>query len=165
MDERPKLKIIPAAIDRKVELWCKVFLLLMWMLTMYVFFRLPDTIPVHYNALGKADSYGNKVTLLVLPVFGTIIYFGLTALNKYPHLFNYMKKITAENALQQYTIATRLLRMLKFAAILIFSILILLIYFTTIGILHGLGIWFLPLGFAAVMIPLLIAIRKSLKKN
>ena len=165
MEERPRLTLIPSPLDKNIDLISKIFLLVMWVLTFYIFFRLPDIIPVHYNAAGKPNTYGNKLTLFVLPVFGTIIYFAFTELVKYPHIFNYIKKITAENALQQYTMATRLLRFLKFAVLFIFSILILLIYFTTTGIIAGLGIWFLPLSVLIVFIPLLFAIRSSLKKK
>lgn len=137
----------------------------MWGLTLYTLFKLPTTIPTHFNALGQADDYGNKLTILILPILATIIYLGLTQLNKYPQIFNYMTKINEDNAQKQYTIATRTLRFLKLAILVIFSLLILLTYLTATGITNGLGFWFLPLTSGLLLIPIIISIRQSLKKK
>ncbi len=165
METRPKIKFTLSPFDNKLELASKVFLVAMWGLTIYTFFKLPTTIPIHFNASGQVDNYGNKSTLLILPILATIIYFGLTQLNKYPHIFNYMTKITEDNAVRQYTIATRMLRFLKLAILIIFSIVILFAYLTTIGLTNGLGVWFLPLTFGLLLIPTIISISQSLKKG
>jgi hypothetical protein len=103
--------------------------------------------------------------LLILPALGTIIFIGLTQLNKYPHIFNYLTKITESNARKQYTIATRMLRFMKAAILLIFSMIILYTYLTTIGAASGLGIWFLPLTLGLVLIPVIVSLGQSLKKE
>jgi uncharacterized membrane protein len=158
METKPKIKLILSPLDHKLEWVGKIGLAIMWFLAAYAFFELPDTIPIHFNVSGKADSYGNKLTLLGLPVLATIIYLGLTQLNKYPHLFNYMTTITEDNAEKQYTIATRMLRLLKLAILVIFSLIILFTYLTTIGVADGLGGWFLPVTIALVVIPTIISI-------
>ena len=165
METRPKIKLTLSPLDNKLELTSKIFLVVMWGLTLYTFLKLPTTIPTHFNASGQADNYGNKLSLLILPILATIIYFGLTQLNKYPHIFNYMTKITEDNAQKQYTIATRMLRFLKLAILIIFSLIILFTYFTTIGVTNGLGFWFLPLTFGLLLIPTIISISQSFKKK
>ena len=150
MKTRPKIKLTPSPLDNKLELTSKIFLVVLWGLTLYALLKLPTTIPTHFNVSGQADDYGNKMTLLILPILATIIYFGLTQLNKYPHLFNYMTKISEDNAQKQYTIATRMLRFLKLAILLIFSLIILFTYLTTIGVTNGLGFWFLQYYFSSV---------------
>jgi len=165
METRPKIKLTLSPLDNKLELTSKIFLFVMWALTIYTFLKLPTTIPIHFNASGQADNYGNRLTLLLLPILATIIYLGLTQLNKYPHIFNYMTKITAGNAKKQYTIATRMLRFLKLAILTIFSLVILFTYLTTIGLTNGLGFWFLPLTFGLLLIPTIISISQSLKKK
>ena len=164
MEARPKIKLNLSQLDHRLELAAKIFLVVLWGLTVYTFFKLPATIPVHFNASGQADSYGNKLTLLILPVLATIIYFGLTQLNKYPHIFNYMTKITEDNAQRQYGIATRMLRFLKLAILIIFSAIILFTYLTTTGIANGLGVWFLPVTFVLLLVPTIVSISQSLKK-
>ena len=165
METRPKIKLVLTPLDNKLELISKVFLVVMWGLTVYTFLKLPAIIPIHFNASGQVDNHGNKQTLLILPILATIIYFGLTQLNKYPHIFNYMTRITEDNAEKQYTIATRILRFLKLAILLIFSLIILFTYLTTIGVTNGLGFWFLPLTFGLLLIPTILSISQSLKKK
>lgn len=82
---------------------------------------LPETIPVHFNFEGKPDGYGSKLTLLLIPVINIILTIGMLLLVKYPHKFNYLVKITSENAQVQYRIAQRMLRSLTLADSLLFS--------------------------------------------
>ncbi|MBZ5855513.1 DUF1648 domain-containing protein [Flavihumibacter profundi] len=133
MENRPKIKLNLSNLDNILELTSKVLLVVLWALTLFTYVKLPETIPIHFNASGKADNFGSKATLLLLPFLGTLFYLGLTQLNKYPHIFNYMTKITVDNAQKHYSTATRMLRFLKLAVLIIFSLLILLTYMTTIG--------------------------------
>ncbi len=165
METKPKIKLTLSSIDKKLELICKIFLLVMWVIALYTFYRLPTTIPIHFNASGEPDDYGNKLILLILPVFATVIYWGVTKLNKYPHIFNYLTKITEDNAEMQYSIATKMLRFLKLAILIIFSLIILFTYLTTIGVTNGLGFWFLPFTYGLLLIPTIISISHSFKKK
>jgi uncharacterized membrane protein len=165
MEIRPEIRPDLSPFDKNLELIGKLFLVLMWGLTVYTYLKLPDTIPTHFNASGKVDDFGNKMTLLILPILATLMYLGLTLLNKYPYIFNYSTKITQENAQKQYTIATRLLRILKLVILIIFSLIILIVYFTSIGITNGLSFWFLPLTIILIFIPTVISISQSFKKK
>ena len=165
MEPRPKLKLTLLPLDNTLELTSKLFLVFMWSLTLYIFIKLPTIIPIHFNASGKADNYGNKMTLLILPFIATIIYFAITQLNKQPHILNYMTTITKENAQKEYTSATRFLRFLKLVILLIFSLIILFTYLTSSGVTNGLGFWFLPMTFGLLLIPTLLSISQSFKKN
>lgn len=110
-------------------------------------------------------NYINRSTKFRTSQLATIIYFGLTQLNKYPHIFNYITKITEDNAQKQYTIATRMFRFLKLAILVIFSLIILFTYLTTIGVTNGFGFWFLPFTFGLLLIPTIISISQSFKKR
>ena len=165
MESRPKIKLFLSGRDKASELICKTILICMWGFTFFAFFGLPATIPTHFNAMGQADSYGNKMTLFILPAIATIIYFGLTQLVKYPHVLNYMSKITEENAREQYTMATRLLRLMKLFILIIFTGIVLFTYLTSKGVTDGLGFWFLPLTIGLILIPTIIALSQLLKKK
>ena len=165
MEPRPKIKLTLSALDNTLELTSKIFLFFMWALTLYIFIELPTTIPIHFNASGKADNYGKKITLLILPLIATIIYFAITQLNKQPHILNYMTTITKQNAEKEYTGATRFLRFLKLVILLIFSLIILLTSYTSSGLTDGLGFWFLPMTFGLLLIPTVISISQSFKKK
>ena len=164
MEERVKLEIKLTAIDKAIELAGWFSIVVIWVLAIINYNDLPDIIPTHYNATGKADSFGGKATILTLPLIVTILFAGLTAINKFPHIFNYPANITKENAQRQYTMVTRLIRYLKLVIVIIFGF----ITYQTIqnagGKADGLGKCFLPIMLATVFAPLIWFIVKSVKK-
>lgn len=165
MAARPKIKINLTQFDKVLEIGGIIFLIIMWILTTYNYFLSPHTVPIHFNLSGQPDGYGSKETLLLIPIIPTIIYLGLTQLNKFPHIYNYTTKITAENAKRQYTIATRMIRILKVSIVLIFTIDILSVLLMTLGMSVGLGAWFLPVTILILAVPTIYAIIQSQNKN
>lgn len=161
MNSRPKIKLHLSPLDKGLELASKILLFLMWLLAVYTFIKMPDRIPTHFDALGQPDHFGNKWTSLIMPILATFIFLGITKLNNYPHLFNYMRKITEENAAEQYTLGTRILRFSKLAVLLIFIFIILYTYLTTLGF-TGIGILFIPLTFGLLLIPAMFIVFQSL---
>jgi len=163
MTERPKIKLNPTTTDTIVEIIGWLLVLIIWVFTITNYAKLPETIPIHFNAAGQANGFGGKATILILPLIATVLYIVLTIINKFPQIFNYPTNITEENALAQYTNATRMIRYLKLIIVLIFG----LVAFKTIqnanGQTDGLGIWFLPLTLGLIFIPLIYFIVKSFK--
>jgi uncharacterized membrane protein len=163
MEKIPKIKIELTATDKIVEIlgWTLIFAI--WVLTITSYSKLPDTIPIHYNGSGQADGFSGKDNIFILPIVATVLFTGLTILNKFPNVFNYPTNITKDNALRQYTNATRLIRYLKLMIVIIFG----LISYQTIrnanGQTEGLGAWFLPLTMGLIFIPLIYFIVKSFK--
>lgn len=140
-----------------------VLLIFLWAFTIFSFIKLPATIPIHFNASGRPDNYGNKLTLFLLPAIGTIVYAGITYLNKYPWVFNYMVQITEENAGSEYSIATRMLRILKCSIMIIFCIIALYSYWTANGDSETPGWWFLPSILAIIFGPIIYFLIKNWK--
>ncbi|MEP7165982.1 MAG: DUF1648 domain-containing protein [Ferruginibacter sp.] len=99
--ERPILKIKPSGTDILLDRLSSLGLIFLWIFTVVQYSKLPDTIPIHFNASGNIDNYGNKLSIFLLPAIISIVFVGLTILNKYPHIFNYIHKITAENAVNE----------------------------------------------------------------
>lgn len=162
MEERPKVKIELTIADKTFEIIGWLLIISVWGLTITNYANLPDTIPNHYNGAGQADGFGGKETILTLPLIATVLFVGLTVLNKFPHILNYPTSITQDNALRQYTNATRMIRYLKLIIVVIFEIII----FKTIQNANGeegLGICFLPLTLGLIFIPLSYFLVKSLK--
>lgn len=122
MNERPKIKLELTPTDKIFEILGWTSVLAIWVLTITNYTNLPDTIPVHYNMAGQVDGFGDKVNILTLPLIATVLFVSLTILNKFPHILNYPASITADNALRQYTNATRLIRYLKFIIVVIFGL-------------------------------------------
>jgi len=87
----------------------------------------------------------------------------MTVLNKFPHVFNYPTEVTSENALKQYTNATRMIRYLKAIIVFIFGLIDYKTIQHALGQTVGLGIWFLPLTLGLIFIPLGYFVYKSMK--
>ena len=163
MNTRPRLQPVLKPIDKIMELLGYILLLLLWIITLYALVNAPAIIPIHFDASGKVDGYGKKATILFLAFIPTLLFVGLTQLNKYPHLFNYMTTITEVNAEQQYRIATRFLRYLKAAILLLFNLIVLHIYLTAMGLIPVPAYGVLLLLVVLIFIPTAVAIYYSLK--
>lgn len=163
MDERPKIKLELTSADKTIEIIGWLLVVAVWALTITNYAILPDTIPTHYNAAGQANGFGGKATILTLPLLATVLFVGLTFLNKFPHIFNYTTKITQDNALRQYTNATRLTRYLKLVIVVIFAFIANKTIQNAKGEADGLGVWFLPLTMGLIFIPMIYFVIKSFK--
>jgi len=165
MNKRPQIKLQLNQTDKILEIVGWVSVVGIWALTLTNYSILPEIIPIHFNGAGKADGFGNKTHIFILPIISTLLFIGLTTLNKHPHMFNYPSQITKENAVHQYTNATRMIRVLKLVIVVLFG----LIVFRKIQIVNGhadgLGTWFLPLTMGMIFIPMLYFLIKSLKKK
>jgi len=165
MNKRPQIKLQLNQTDKILEVLGWVSVVGIWALTLTNYSILPEIIPIHFNGAGKADGFGNKTHIFILPIISTLLFIGLTTLNKHPHMFNYPSQITKENAVHQYTNATRMMRVLKLVIVVLFG----LIVFRKIQIVNGhadgLGTWFLPLTMGMIFIPMLYFLIKSLKKK
>lgn len=152
-NQRPRIALELSKSDKIFELLGWISVIGIWILTLSHYFKLPEIIPNHFNARGVADGFGSKSNILSLPIISTALFLVLTILNKKPHLFNYPSAITVENALQQYTNATRLLRVLKLVIVVIFGLIVLRTIQNVNGNADGLGTWFLPIAMAMIFIP------------
>ena len=130
---KPKIEIEYELIDWIVESIGVIAIVILVILPIYHYGSLPDIIPSDYGSNGEPDGYSGKGVIWLFPVFGFVMYFGVTVLNRFPHIYNYPKEITQENAHRQYKLATRLLRILNTIIACGFCYLI----YSTIQIAHG----------------------------
>jgi len=147
---RPRIKIEPDTADLIVEVIGAIFLLLMVGFPWYYFNELPEIIPVHYNTAGEPDGFSQKIAIWTLPGITLAIYLGMLILNNFPHILNYLKKITEENAEQQYRLATKLLRTLRMLIAVSFFYIVYRTIQVSMNNADGLGTYFLPI-FITVM--------------
>lgn len=165
MGGRPKVKLDLTNTDKVFEFTGLTLLIGIWILAILSFSDLPESIPTHFNGAGEADGFGERTNIFVLPIIGTITFIGLTLLNKNPHIFNYPKTITNENALNQYSNATRMIRVLKLIIIFVFGLILVRTLQNTNGNADGIGTWFLPLTIGLFVIPTLYFLIKSMRIN
>lgn len=117
---RPRLSVSITPFDFLLEFIALSGMFCLFYFTFNFYTSLPDTIPVHFDFEGNADRYGSKNEIFLLLLISTILYFGISILQKYPHVYNYPFEIREDNALHQYTLAVRLLRVLKGVIVWIF---------------------------------------------
>lgn len=158
--ERPKINLKLTNLDKGFEIFGWFLLVGVWIFTLINYFGLPQTIPIHYNGAGEVDRFGNKSNIMILPIVASVLYIGMTFFNKFPHIFNYPYSITKENALKSYTIATRLIRVLKLIILIIFGLIVFRTVQNVNGTANGLGVWFLPLTIGLILIPMLYFLIK-----
>ena len=144
MNKRPRIKLQLNQTDKILEIVGWISVVGIWALPLINYSILPEIIPIHFNGAGKANGFGNKTHIFVLPIISTLLFIGLTILNKHPHIFNYPSQITKENAVHQYTNATRMMRVLKLVIVLLFGLIIFKTIENVNGNADGLGTWFLP---------------------
>lgn len=121
MAEDTKSEIAFTPVDKMLELLCIVVLAGSWVFAIWSLSKLPAVIPMHFDGGGNADGYGDKATIFIAPAIGTIIYAGLTLLNKYPQLINSPVALTPATAI-------RVLRYLKTALVLLFAFILFYTY-------------------------------------
>ncbi len=160
---RPKIKIQFDNIDRIIEILTLLLLLFIWGFMLFEFPKLPEIIPIHFNYAGEADDFGSKYNMLFLPIISTILYIAITIINRFPHTFNYLVKITEENAERQYKIACKMMRLLKISVVIVFSFLNISIIISAKNQSDSLGLWFLPIVISIIFLPLIYGIRNSIK--
>ncbi|WP_404407287.1 DUF1648 domain-containing protein [Jeotgalibacillus malaysiensis] len=115
-------------IEVEKPIWAKAFslisLILLIAASIYLALSwndLSDVIPIHFNAAGEADGYGGKWSAIMLPVIGFVMWGGLTALERVPHTYNYLGKITEENAEKQYLNGVLMMNVIKNLCVLLFA--------------------------------------------
>jgi uncharacterized membrane protein len=160
---RPKIDVPWTAFDRSLERISAALLVLLLIATAYYMCALPETVPLHFDARGIPDRYGSKWWIIIFPVIAGFLYVLLTALNKYPHTFNYMVRITQENAFRQYSLAMRFMRFLKLLVILLFALIESTVAYIAFGKADSTGIFVLPAVLVTIVLPLIWYMVKSVR--
>lgn len=163
MGKMPKLKIAMTKTDKIIELIILLIIIAVFIYVGLSWDNIPKTVPTHYNVSGEIDGYGSKSTIIfMLPVI-IIMYTMFSIFSKYPHIFNYIVKITPENMENQYRMAIQLLRIMKLEIVLVFS----WIVFSMIrSALYGeskLGTLFVPIELIVIFVTLGIYFYRSVR--
>jgi uncharacterized membrane protein len=165
MEQRPKIKLKLSKIDLALEWFGWLLLMCFWGFTALKYKSLPEIIPTHFNAAGVADGFGEKWNIITLPGIASVLFIGLTVLNQFPHLFNYLTEITEVNAEKEYTKATKLIRNLKIMLVFIFFLIAYKTIKNSLNQSNEIEIWFTPLVILLIFIPMLSFALQSFKKS
>lgn len=159
----PKIEIPLALTDKVMELLGILILIAFWAYTLLNLKHLPEVIPTHYRGNGVVDGYGSKWTIISLPIIGTLLYFGLTLVSRYPHKMNHFVTITEANASKQYAIITRMFRVMKIAILLVFFMGAYETVAFSLGFPNVFGKWFMLILFSLIFAPIFYFLIQSSK--
>ncbi|MCX6278334.1 MAG: DUF1648 domain-containing protein [Bacteroidetes bacterium] len=154
--DRPKIRPELTPVDWLIECLAIFAILSFIGYSIYWFPRVPQIIPIHFNAKGEVNDYGNKASILIFPIIALFTYALLTVIALFPYNFNFAGKITPENAPRQYRLATRFIRILKTVIIFIFFYISAMIIRTAMNKTDRIGIWDIPVILCAIFIPLIV---------
>jgi uncharacterized membrane protein len=160
MATRPIIKLALKPIDRVLEILAICVLSGTWIFSFWAYSRLPDIIPVHFDFDGTPNDYGSRGTFFTLPAIGIGVYVLITMISRYPHLFNYPKQVTEENAERLYSMSTTMMRYLKTAVLVIFGTISVDTYSAAINKDTGFMAWGMPLEMALMLGPLIFTTIK-----
>lgn len=82
--------------------------------------KLPQQIPVHYNAFGEIDRWGSKTTILMPVVICIAIYVFISVMSFFPNIWNVPVRITEENKEKVYQYTLNLVILMKIELVIIF---------------------------------------------
>ncbi|MBT4501429.1 MAG: DUF1648 domain-containing protein [Gemmatimonadetes bacterium] len=144
LKKRPVLHLPLTSTEKILEVVSGVGVLFIILVPIYYEPILPDAIPQHFGASGKADAWGGKGNLLVLPIVGIAMYALLTVISRYPQTWNLPFALTEENVERQYRSCRMLLSIIKVEIVWLFAYIGWRTIQTALGEVDGLGQMFLP---------------------
>lgn len=80
----------------------------------------PDKVPGHYNAAGEIDRMGSKYELLITPIVGWLMYLGISAIERFPQVWNTGVTVTEKNKERVYRVIRNMMSTLKIIMVLVF---------------------------------------------
>ncbi len=139
------------------SLFCLVLILAYALFLFFSWPGVPETVPTHFNAAGVADAYGSKWTLLMGPALALLLLGVFVLLPRFPQLWNFPVRVTAENRDRLYAISARMLEALKVLIVLC------LLYTGLLCLRPGLSPWpvylFLGLMLGAILLAIVQMFR------
>lgn len=162
MNERPKLTLKKTPFEVIFNSITLLLFLISLAYLLFVWRALPLEVPAHYNALGEVDRWGSKVEMIIIPFFALLMWIGMTVLEKYPHVYNYMN-LTPDNVRSQYINARLMMNVIKNIIVLLFVYLTWSNIQVALGNHDSLSSWFMPIFLVLLFIPMGYFIIRSFR--
>ncbi|REB08669.1 DUF1648 domain-containing protein [Sporosarcina sp. BI001-red] len=129
--------------------------------TVFQWNRLPEEVPIHFNAAGEVDNYGSKWALLLVPLISVGLFALLEFLERHPEWHNYPKRLNEVNAPRFYQSSRELLNRVKNLSLLLMTYTQWEIVRVGLGDLDAMSEW----GFGGILALMLIVIYMGVAKQ
>lgn len=141
-----------------------IIIAIIFIFIVFVWYKVPATIPTHYDALGRQDDEGSKWLVIVLPALGFCIVSIMNLFKKHPEWANYPKRINESNAAAFYLANRQLLTILNNGIIIFFSLIALDMILVALEWKETANVWYYTaLLFILIIIPIFVAMFKIRK--
>lgn len=136
--------------NRLVDIGCLILLVGVILYLIIMWNTFPDKVPGHYNAAGEIDRMGSKYELFITPIVGWLMFLGISAIERFPQVWNTGVTVTEENKERVYRVIRKMLGTLKLIMVVVFVSLALNSSLST-----PLPVWFTP-GYIIIIFGTLI---------
>lgn len=130
-------------------------------ITVFTYFRVPDTIPVHFNIVGRPNGFGNKLFLFAVLGIACFIFFSITLTIKY--VFASPKATAIPN--KNLDFAIRIVRFLKLMVMIGFIYIMVITNLIVDHVTDGLGSFFLPAVVITLLFPVAYFFKKTMREK
>ncbi|MCM3086494.1 DUF1648 domain-containing protein [Bhargavaea ginsengi] len=162
---RPKLDIPKTALERILD-WAAILVFvsgtgyLIW-----IWGDLPAEVPAHFNGAGEVDRWESKWTLVMLPIIASLLWIGMTILEKFPEKHNYMAELNEHNIEFQYRNSRMMLNVLKNIVVFVFIYISYQMVQVALGGEDSIGMMFLPIFLVLMFAPMIVFMIRSLRNR
>lgn len=138
-------------LEKQLKTLSLVILAVMVIYSVSNFAKLPDEIPIHFNAKGEADDWGTKNILFFIPGVCAFLFLMMHFIGTLkPKTYNFPVKLTEDNAKKQVELAREMMQSLNVVIFgLMFYILWRMVDLATGGT-GGLGVFFMVVFLVAI---------------
>jgi len=91
-----------------------VYLLVSWS-------SIPDQVPGHFSPDGTVTRWDTKSTLIIPPIISWVLFIGMSAVERFPQVWNTGVRVTEENQFRVYRAVKNLIRSTKLVMVMIFT--------------------------------------------
>lgn len=143
---KPYRPILDIPITQKESILKKIsfgVLVVHVVLFVILFMKLPDIIPIHWNAKGELDGHGSKNVLALMPLLALVLYFAINSVVHFPHKFNYPRELNKDNVESEYIRGRQVLWIVSLFTQVTFLLLTLFVAKAAFTESENIGTWFL----------------------
>ena len=154
------IKILKSKYDIIVEASCILSLAGVLLYLAITWSSIPQEVPGHYNAMGQIDRITGKASLIAIPIITWVMYMGITAVERFPQIWNTGVAVTEENKDRVYRVLKDILKTSKLIVVLAFS-------YLTINTANAIPLspWFTPVFLILIFGSLIIFAIKLVKNK
>lgn len=152
-----KIKVTPTSSQKILNIVSAITVIAYIIYCVWVWDKLPEMIPRHYNVLGEIDAYWSKNHFFFLPAITVFLYVFMSLTERFPQMWNIPQKKSVDITTQErnLSLAYSMILVMKLEIVLIFGI---LTFYTATN--QNTAMWFLGAVLAILLVTMWYYVRK-----